>query len=375
MSISAKAKPKKSAAKKSASAKRLKRTRSPKRRTKDANHDEVDVKFNGFEGRLVEEKLEEKLKGVKISNDDDAYVRVEIINNGRGNPVRVRRVVKVRKNQVRCLGVQDMLNAVDHDGEEEDEEAVEFDRSTWECTECGGLNTNDGSNCTNLPGTLECLSILLSRCSTSREHACGAPFGGWNQVVDCMPSCAACDEPSGSPRSELDKSTGRAFLKFDGIVVAGFLLAASPHRGGMYGGQVSSDGRVMAEQARGCDDSSFEPLTWDAALSILPTLLGRPQRFRKGLVLGEICRGVHHHAHRPDRPARAARPPETENTHMQRIARGVDWEEALYWTARVGLVVALCGWELLVIYVMHYAFAFWAGWGVGAAVNSGNIVG
>ncbi|EJK56742.1 hypothetical protein THAOC_23312, partial [Thalassiosira oceanica] len=64
MSISPKAKPKKSAAKKSASAKRMKRTRSPKRRTKDANHDEVDVKFNGFEGRLVEEKLEEKLKGV-----------------------------------------------------------------------------------------------------------------------------------------------------------------------------------------------------------------------------------------------------------------------------------------------------------------------
>ena len=59
---------------------------------------------------------------------------------------------------------------------------------------------------------------------------------------------------------------------------------------------------------------------------------------------------------------------------MQRIVRGVDWEEALFWTARVGLVVALCGWELLVIYVMHYAFAFWAGWGVGNAAG-GNAMG
>jgi len=59
---------------------------------------------------------------------------------------------------------------------------------------------------------------------------------------------------------------------------------------------------------------------------------------------------------------------------MQRIRR-IDWEEILYWTARVGLVVALCGWELLVIYVMHYAFAFWAGWGVVGAVVGGNSVG
>lgn len=129
---------------------------------KDLTHRVIDGLYKGFEGIVI--------------RDEEETATFRCLKNIRGNKMYKTKDVAIANTQVRELTSYDMIESVGknfNEEEDEDDELVEYENGTWECSKCNAMNRNDSGYCPNLingklcGGTVKCEMKTWAGCFTT----------------------------------------------------------------------------------------------------------------------------------------------------------------------------------------------------------------
>jgi hypothetical protein len=104
-------------------------------------------------------------KGKLLGKTSEGNVTFCLLINPRGKPVKEATEIVVHESFLTGVNSNDMIALVGvgvEGQEEEDPKLVAYEKTTWMCNKCNGVNSNDGSMCINLVGGKVCAAIKPS---------------------------------------------------------------------------------------------------------------------------------------------------------------------------------------------------------------------
>ena len=104
-------------------------------------------------------------KGKLLGKTSEGNVTFCLLINPRGKPVKEATEIVVHESFLTDVNSNDMIALVGvgvEGQEEEDPKLVAYEKTTWMCNKCNGVNSNDGSMCINLVGGKVCAAIKPS---------------------------------------------------------------------------------------------------------------------------------------------------------------------------------------------------------------------
>lgn len=125
---------------------------------------------------IVDEGKYAKFQGTMIkAYEEKGKVDLLLTKNARGNKIERPLEVTIKKSHVRALDSDDMIGTIDiMTDEAEEEELIEYEKGTWECSKCKYENGNDAGGCENI--------VNGKRCGGTKK--CAMNPEGWGDLFN-----------------------------------------------------------------------------------------------------------------------------------------------------------------------------------------------